>query len=349
MRHNDLSQYAVCHGKFIATSVVIVCILLTVIVVSLDLSLPSNGADDFCNNNVCVFINPNLPNDISCLNDSDCQEWSHPCHNKNNCSTNGTSSCIYYGMGDYRCACKPDYGGRYCLHTSQRGVRPHSCDYCLHGGSCIPETADRYKCNCTNLLWTGKHCQQIKVSNVTQDMCSLPDMNLTAIRNTPLWYEVARSDPTSRRQDACTSYNFTVIDEPGGSGIIQVDISYIPLNQFTHERRQGRLSHNMTLLFNSGSKNLEVEQQPFLPEHVGEATDVTPMKATLYTMQSGGNDLLVYRLCQHSPMYGKQQFVAIFLALQTKKVEMFDFQFFVNRTHVRNLQNVIQGHGFCKQ
>ena len=343
MRHIHVSHLHRCQGKFVTSSVILLCIILAILVVSLNISLTTGGPEDKCQNNVCAFGNPHLPMDISCLNHTDCLDWSHPCHH-NNCSSDGSLNCVYYGMGDYKCVCKEGFTGRYCHPVGQQ---IEYCDYCLNGGLCVLNNVT-YECWCPK-GWTGRHCQQIKVADAFEDSCSLPDTDLRALDNITMWYEIARTDGVIQQQDACTTYNLSMTNSSGNvteDREINIDIEYLPLNQFSQGMRQGRTSQNLTLVHKNNSQHLDVVQQSFIVEH--KEDHVYPLKATLYNVISDQQQMLVFQICQSSEMYGTQNFLALFASSRPDKAKDIDTESLGKLVNATNLLPIIQGQTFCQ-
>jgi len=336
MKHIQITQLKKCNGRFLSITIIALMTLVVGICVVIQLAMPKTIVQDECVQHVCSFSNPNFPTDISCMNVTDCLAWSHPC-SVNECDKEGTLQCIYSGVGDFRCLCENTHKGRLChipINQTHTPVEGDACNFCSNGGNCTHlGSSSNYSCVCDE-MWTGAHCQQRRVSNKKDSECSLPKYDVSGMSNSSTLYEVGRSVIPSGNIDACSKYTFE--KDPSH---IRVNISVVPMNRMA-EHREDRLTHSMTLYMRDG--RMTVDGQPFL-----SSPNDTPMDATLYEVPHDGVGIFVLHLCEHTPMFGKQEFISLLSSTSLSNKDAKTIIQDLSKTLPQHITPTLQRHQYC--
>lgn len=328
-----------CNGKKLSLFMIALMILLAGLCVILQLTSSVGKLVDTCNKNICNFGDPSLPYDISCVNDTDCFAWKHPCE-INKCNIEGTLQCTYLGLGDFECTCKEGYKSRWCdLTEDVKEVGP--CDFCNeNGGSCIrSNTSSNYTCNCFE-NWMGKHCQQKKVVDVAETACALPPGNTSVFLHNfnddaLTLYEIARTASPSGHIDACTTFNFQ------NSGCtLYANVSSIAMNNIKGDR-QGR--EIKSIVMDVCESGVTVKEQPFL---MTPGENQEGVRASIYETEINGMSLTVVHMCEVTPMFGKQEFMSVLSIHNNGTINGKTLQSISHNLSLP-LTYAIQGHDFC--
>lgn len=284
-----------------ASLVACLMILLVVTGVVVNGIIGKLGLEDSCKDKRCLFKDPHLPTDITCVSDKDCSAWVHPCL-IGYCSEEGTEKCVYSQAGLSQCLCKESYHGQTCHHRHQQEVDEEHCSVCFNNGTCLlREGGSGYLCLCTE-RWDGDLCQQRRIVplNASSHECTmLSGMNWP---NHTHWYELARTDLSYLPLDGCVTYDF--------SNSTHVNVTSVPLSKFT-KQRQGKISWGMSFQETDGHFHVN-GSQPFL--HVSNSDDlihvaISPITSTIVAMH----------MCSIDRLFGKQEFVTVLSQLENEE------------------------------
>lgn len=302
-----------CSGLFVASLIACLFIFLVVTGVTVNGIIGKMGVGDVCQENRCLFKDPSLPVDITCVTDVDCSAWVHPCL-VGHCSEEGTERCVYTQAGLFECICKESFSGQTCRNHMEE-EEEDQCSLCLNNGTCLEtQVGNEYLCLCTD-GWDGDHCQQRRIvafnnSSLQCDM-SMNQSDWELIGNQIQWHELARTDLSYLPIDGCVTYDFTT----GDNSTIHVNVTSVPLSKFT-EQRQGVISLSMTLHGNENDSLLYVnDSQPFI--HTSKSDDL--ISVAIYSIEPA---VLAMHMCFTDPLFGKQEFVTVLS--QSKVLENVD-------------------------
>lgn len=288
-----------CSGLFVASLVTTLLILLVVTSVVVNGIIDKIGLQDICKDNRCLFKDPTLPNDITCLTDTHCSTWIHPCL-IGHCSEEGTEKCVYTKAGLSQCFCKEYYGGRTCGHHRGQVEQEH-CIACFNNGTCLPQDSG-HVCECPE-EWDGELCQQRKIvsskPNASHECIMSSDAKWDLITNYTHWHELARTSISYLPTDGCVTYDFS-LDK--SSDIIHVNVTSVPLSKFS-QQRQGRFSWGMQFQKHGGHFHVN-GSQPLL--HVSNDDDV--IRVGISPIMS---NTVALHMCSTDRLYGKQEYITV--------------------------------------